>query len=86
MWKPKTIWFSQIFRRSGSTSVAKTAIQLVTKHFPRSHKLQEIFNRNTVKVSYNYMDNLSKIIKGDNKKVSSKPRDQRPKCNCRKKS
>ena len=29
------------------------------------------------------MNNISKIIKGYNKKVTSKPRDQRPKCNCR---
>ena len=28
---------------------------------------------------------MSKIIKGHNKKVTSKPRDQRPECNCRKK-
>ena len=26
------------------------------------------------------------MIKGHNKKVTSKPRDQRPKCNCRKKA
>ena len=32
------------------------------------------------------MNNMSKIIKGHNKKVTSKPRDQRPKCNCRKKA
>ena len=32
------------------------------------------------------MNNISKIIKGDNKKVTSKPRDQRPKCNCRKRA
>ena len=28
---------------------------------------------------------MSKIIDGHNKKVTSKPHDQRPKCNCRKK-
>ena len=32
------------------------------------------------------MNNMSKIIKGHNKKVTSKPRDQPPKCNCRKKA
>ena len=32
------------------------------------------------------MNNISKIIKGHNKKVISKPRDQRPKYNCRKKA
>ena len=32
------------------------------------------------------MNNMSKIIKGHNKKVTSKPCDQRQKCNCSKKA
>ena len=52
----------------------------------RSHKLHKIFNGNTVKVSKSCMNNMSKIIKGHNKKVTSKPHDQRPNCNCRKKA
>ena len=73
--KPKTrkrniIWFSPPFSKSVSTNVAKTFLQLVTKHFPRSHKLHKIFNRNTVKVSYNCMNNMSNVIKGHNKKSS----------------
>ena len=32
------------------------------------------------------MNNMSNIIKGHNKKVISKPHDERPKCNCRKKA
>ena len=80
------IWFIPPFSKPVSTNVAKIFLQLVTKHFPRSHKLHKIFNRNTVKVSYSCMNNMSKIIKGHNKKVTSKPRDQRPKCNCRKKA
>ena len=63
-----------------------TFLQVVTKHFPRSHKLHKMFNRNTIKVSYSCMNNVSKIIDGHNKKVKPKPRDQRPKCNCRKKA
>ena len=73
--KPKTrkrniIWFNPPFSKSVSTNVAKTFLQLVTKHFPRSHKLHKIFNRNTVKVSYSCMNNMSNIIKGHNKKSS----------------
>ena len=61
--KPKTrkrniIWFNPPFSKSVSTNVAKTFLQLVTKHFPRSHKLHKIFNRNTVKVSYSCMNNM----------------------------
>ena len=37
-------------------------------HSPRSEKLHKIFNRNTVKVSYSYMNNMSKIVKENNKK------------------
>ena len=88
--KPKTrkrniILSNPTLSKSVSTNVAKTFLQLVTKHFPRSHKLHKIFNHNTVKVSYSCMNNMSNIIKGNNKKVISKPHDQIPKCNCRKK-
>ena len=88
--KPKTrkrniILFNPSFSKSVSTNVAKTFLPMVTKHFPWSHKLHKIFNRNTVNVSYICMINMSNIIKGHNKKVISKPHDQIPKCNCRKK-
>ena len=84
--KPKTqkrniVWFNPPFSKSVSTNVTHTFL-----HFPRSHKLHKIFNRNTVKISYSCMNNMSNIIKGHNKKVISKPHDQRPKCNCRKKA
>ena len=80
------MWFNTPFSKSVSTNVAKTFLQLVTKHFPRSHKLHKTFNRNTVKVSYSCMNSMSNIIKGHNKKAISKPYDQRPKCSCRKKA
>ena len=38
-----------------------------------------------LKSSYSCMSNMSKIIKGHNKEVKSKPRDQRPKFNYGKK-
>ena len=59
--------YSPPFSKSVSTNVAKIFFQLVPKHYPRSHKLHKIFNRN---------------MKGNNKKVTTKPRDQTPKCNC----
>ena len=71
--KQNMIWFN-----------SKTFLQLIAKHFLRSHKLHEIFDRNTVKVSYSCMTDMPKITKGLNKTVTSKPRDQTAKCNCRK--
>ena len=64
--KRNIIWFNPPFSKPVSTNVAKTFLQLITKHFPRSHKLHKIFNRNTVKVSYSCMNNMSKIIKEHN--------------------
>ena len=50
----------------------------------------QTFHSNAVKASYSSKNsgsknNVKQIIKGHNEKVSSKPRDQRPKCNGRKK-
>ena len=88
--KPKTskrniISFSLNPSKSVWTNLVKTFLQLVTKSFSRSHKRHKIFNRNRVKVSHNFINNMPKIIKTQNKKVTSKPRDQTPKCNYRKK-
>ena len=72
--KQNIICFNPPFSKSVSTNVAEAFHQLVTKHFPRCHKLHKIFSRNTVKVSHSCMNNRSKIIKGHNKKVTSKAR------------
>ena len=56
---------------------------LINRHFPKSHRLHKIFNRNTVKVSYSCIQNMSKIYKGYNCKISSTPCNQRTLCNCR---
>ena len=62
--KRKIIWFNPPFNDNASTNVAKTILRLIDKHFPRSHKLNKIFNRNTVKVSYSCTENMANIIKG----------------------
>ena len=82
----RNILFNQPFSKSVSTNFAKAFHQLIAKQFPKSCKLHKIFNRNAVKVSYSCMSNMSKIIKGNNKKVTLKPTDQELKYNCRKKA
>ena len=44
----------------------------------------KIFNRNTVKVSDSCVQNMSKIYKGHNSKITSAPRNQLTLCNCQK--
>ena len=72
--KRNIIQFNPLFGKSVSANVAKTFSQLVTKHFPKNHKLHKIFNRNAVKYSYSCKKNMAKIIKEHDKKVASKSR------------
>ena len=54
------------------------------KHFPKSNKLQQIFNRNTV--SYCCTGNLSCIIRSHNKSVINGKKPTNVNSNCRNKS
>ena len=74
------------FNKNVSTNVAKRFLNLLDQHFPKSNKLHEIFNRNTVKVSYSCTQNMSSMIKSHNKKVINKDVKESKSCNCRVKS
>ena len=50
---------------------SETFLNLIEKHFPRHNRLYKIFNRNTPKLSYSSMSNISTIIKQHNCKVLS---------------
>lgn len=49
------------------------------------YDVDKSFNNHTVKISCSCMNDVLKIIKGQNKKVTSKPSCQTAKYNCRKK-
>ena len=55
------IWFNPLFNKNAITNIAKRFLNLVDKHFRKSVKLHQIFNRNTIKVSYSCknMESLS---------------------------
>lgn len=81
------IWFNPPFSKNVTTDIGRTFLKLIKKHFPASHKLNKIFNKNTVKVSYSCMDNIGKIIKQHNNKIiSEKPTKNAKTCNCRTKN
>ena len=46
----------------------------INKHFPTNYRLNKIFNRNNVKVSYSCLPNIASIISSHNKSVLS-PKD-----------
>ena len=59
----KIIWFNPPFTQTVKTNVAKLFFRLLDKHFPKSHLLHKIFNKNTIRASYSCMSNVSQIIK-----------------------
>ena len=83
--KRKCIYFNAPFCESVKNNIGKEFLRLVNKHFTKSHPLQKIFNRNTIKVSYSCMANMKSIIQGHNSKILNvNEHDERNKpCNCR---
>ena len=82
----KVIWFNPPFSINVKTDVARKFLKIVGKNFPRNHKLRKLFNKNTLKVSYSCLPNMSSIISSHNKKVLSNNITQNDiTCNCRQK-
>ena len=81
------IWYNPPYSINVETNIANKFLQLVTKHFPKGHKLSKVFNRNNVKVSYSCMPNVASIIKSHNKKIlnNNKQGSNNIGCNCAKK-
>ena len=61
--KRKIIRFNPPYNQNVSTDIAKIFLKLVDKHFPCTHRLHKIFNRNTIKISYSCMSNVQQVIK-----------------------
>ena len=80
----KIIWFNPPYSRSVKTNIGKNFLHLLEKHFPTNNKMHKIFNKNTVKVSYNCMKNMDSIISGHNHNILN-PKQRSFGCNCRKK-
>ena len=83
----RILWFTPPFNKQVKTNIGGIFINLIKKHFPPSHKLHKIFNRNTLKVGYACTDNMDRIIKNHNKKVTQKTRNTEKNfrsCDCRK--
>ena len=80
--KLKIIWFNTPFSLSIKTNIGRTFPKSLRQHFPKANRLHKIFNKNTVKLSYSFMSNLSSIISWHNKRLL-RPRISEYGCNCR---
>jgi hypothetical protein len=65
--------------------VGKVFLELVEKHFPPTHELSKIINKNTIKISYSCTSNMKNIIAAHNSNLLNKQDEDKPKCNCRNK-
>jgi len=84
--KRNIIWFNPPYNKTVSTNIARTFLQLVDIHFPKSNKLHKIFNRNNIKVSYSCTRNIHHIISNHNKNIIATNEEPKAGCNCRNKT
>ena len=67
--KHNIIWFNPPYSKSVKTNIGRIFIKLISKHFPPNHKFVKIFNKNSTKLSYSCMPNISSKINGYNEKI-----------------
>ena len=67
--KRNVLWFNPPYNLSVSTNIGKDFLKLLDKHFPPTSNMHQYFNRNTIKITYSSMPNISSIISSHNKKV-----------------
>ena len=60
-------WFNPPFSQNVATNIGRKFRSLVSKHFPKNSRLHQIFNENTLKVSYSCMPNMAAVIRQHNK-------------------
>lgn len=67
--KRKVIYFHPPWSDQIETKIGKSFLNLLDKHFPRGTELHHFFSRQKVKVSYSNLPNVSRAIKGNNRRV-----------------
>ena len=67
--KRNIIWFNPPFSLNVSTNIGKKFFSLLGKHFSKTHQLQNLLNRNNLKVSYSSLTNFKSVLNGHNKNI-----------------
>ena len=79
-------WFNPPFSLNVKTKIGKEFLKILDKSFPQNNPLCELFNRNTVKISYKCMPSMSQAISRHNGKVARQEQAQQQPvqrtCNC----
>ena len=78
--------FNPPFSSIVKTNIAKIFLQLLDKLFPKHQKYYKLFNRNTVKISYSFMQNKASVIQNHNTNLLKDPlASTAEECSCRQK-
>ena len=86
-----TIWYNLPYSKNVKTNILQRFLQLIDKHFPPSNKLNKVFNRHNVQISYSCLHNTNSFINRHNRKILNKQArqtnagntDDSRQCNCR---
>ena len=86
--KGNIIWYNSPYNKCVSTNIGRAFLNLLDKYFHKEHKLNKIFNRNSVKVSHSCTRNIEHITKNHNRKVTQSYIEKSPEasCNCKEKN
>ena len=83
------IWFNPPFNKEVKSNIGRQFLNALRSAFPKDHKLNKLFNKNTVKLSYSCMDNMQDHVNKHNKKLISMQENDKDNssstCNCRRK-
>ena len=81
----RVTWFNPPWNSAVKTNVGKQFLRIIDTSFPLDNPLRKVFNRNTVKVSYKCMPNMSCMVSSHNTKLlKEEPNQQHVQgCNCR---
>ena len=72
----KITWFNPPFSMNVATNIGNNFFFLLNERFPKNNKLHEIFNRNTIKLSYSCTTNMEQKIDNHSKKKMSNEKDR----------
>ena len=86
--KRKIMWFNPPYSSNVSTTIGKSFLTILDRHFLKSHKLYKIFNWNNVQISYSSLPSFASIINSHNKKIINNniPKPSASTFNCRSKT
>ena len=83
--KRNITWYNPPYSKHVSANIGKKFIKIIDEVFTKKHPLHQIFNKNTLKISYSCMPNMKQIIQKHNRsQLQQRENNSNSRmCNCR---